>query len=380
MSEDFFGDVSTLKTKSVVLASNKMARMAYTSNAYANDDAAGVDVYSTNNEQNVPSIAAVDVNSTVIDRGLRSQAVSLPRNFINHFYGRASYNLNKIVDWFDSLLSSLARMFAKNGNFYTDTTKYLKNDVCCMQVTESTIVMVKSFIRTTDNPVELVGVPPLDGGGVLSSHWALLRTTDTVTQTQGNNSTKVASTAYVDTAITNALAAALTAAKNACIPINFLYTQLPGMSDPATLWPFATWSNVSNYFAGGFFRAEGGHAAAFGGGAQGSANLSHTHVTWTGGFSAQHQHGASSGWMDRSNPHGHTSYGTYGTGSGSTPRIGNDTGTAYGYIAGTDINHLHAIYVGDANADHTHGVGMNGSGEVEARPYNYSVRIWRRTA
>lgn len=46
-------------------------------------------------------------------------------------------------------------------------------------------------------------------------------------------------------------------------PIGFTYIQFPGKSAPGTLWPDATWSNVSSEFAGDFFRAEGGAAAAF---------------------------------------------------------------------------------------------------------------------
>ena len=47
-------------------------------------------------------------------------------------------------------------------------------------------------------------------------------------------------------------------------PINFIYVQYRGQDAPATLFPGTTWSNVSSTYAGRFFRAEGGAAAAFG--------------------------------------------------------------------------------------------------------------------
>ena len=201
MADTNYGDVSAIKAKSAILVNNKLARMSYTSSAYANDDAAGVDLYDVNHAQNIPSQSATDVNDTVLDKGLRSKATSLPRNFINHFYGRSSYNLNKLTDWFDSVLAILLRHFAQNRNLYSPSTEYQIGDVCSMLVTDSGVTVVKEFIRITDNPVKLTGTPPLDAVGTLSSHWALSKAIDTVTQEQTVKNTKVASTKYVADAI-----------------------------------------------------------------------------------------------------------------------------------------------------------------------------------
>ena len=46
-------------------------------------------------------------------------------------------------------------------------------------------------------------------------------------------------------------------------PVGFVYVQFSGQSAPNALWG-GTWQNVSNLYAGLFFRAEGGAAAAFG--------------------------------------------------------------------------------------------------------------------
>ena len=47
------------------------------------------------------------------------------------------------------------------------------------------------------------------------------------------------------------------------MPIGSVYVQFAGQSAPADVFG-GTWSNVSSSYAGNFFRAEGGNAAAFG--------------------------------------------------------------------------------------------------------------------
>lgn len=47
-------------------------------------------------------------------------------------------------------------------------------------------------------------------------------------------------------------------------PVNFIYVQYRGQDAPATLFPGTKWENISNTYAGRFFRAEGGSAASFG--------------------------------------------------------------------------------------------------------------------
>ena len=46
-------------------------------------------------------------------------------------------------------------------------------------------------------------------------------------------------------------------------PIGFIYVQYSGQSDPTSLFG-GTWQNISSSYAGRFFRAEGGSAAATG--------------------------------------------------------------------------------------------------------------------
>ena len=51
---------------------------------------------------------------------------------------------------------------------------------------------------------------------------------------------------------------------NIMIPIGFLYTQLPEQSSPQQLWPSLQWTEVTQQYAGLFFRAEGSGSLPFG--------------------------------------------------------------------------------------------------------------------
>ena len=48
------------------------------------------------------------------------------------------------------------------------------------------------------------------------------------------------------------------------IPIGFLYTQFPSQSSPQQLWPSLQWTEVTQSYAGLFFRAEGGNSSSYG--------------------------------------------------------------------------------------------------------------------
>lgn len=140
-------------------------------------------------------------------------------------------------------------------------------------------------------------------------------------------------------------------------PIGTTYVQFPGYSDPGTLYPGTTWSNISSSFAGAFFRAEGGNASAFGGGAQAYMHDSHSH-------------GGASGGMSTSNPHHHT------------VRAGNtsyDLNQVNNFMGGSsNTNTAKDGVMNDTNIDHSHFI--NADGGVETRPLNYTIRIWARTA
>jgi hypothetical protein len=48
------------------------------------------------------------------------------------------------------------------------------------------------------------------------------------------------------------------------VPIGFIYVQMSGQQLPSILWPEVKWTEISNDYAGLFFRAVGGNASSFG--------------------------------------------------------------------------------------------------------------------
>ena len=71
-------------------------------------------------------------------------------------------------------------------------------------------------------------------------------------------------------------------------PVGFVYVQFSGQSAPNALWG-GTWQNVSNLYAGLFFRAEGGVAAAFG--SKQGEGLPNMTGTWLGAVSISSANG-----------------------------------------------------------------------------------------
>ena len=102
-------DLSAIKEVEDKIVANKVARFAYTDEAYTTNDANGVTEYDVNKEQNIPTADAsvLKVNETVLSRGYRAQASSVTRMLLNHFFGRMSYNLNKVNDNVSNLIATL---------------------------------------------------------------------------------------------------------------------------------------------------------------------------------------------------------------------------------------------------------------------------------
>ena len=125
------------------------------------------------------------------------------------------------------------------------------------------------------------------------------------------------------------------------MPVGSIYIQFSGQSAPADLFG-GTWSNISNSYAGLFFRAEGGAAAAFGGSqSDGAPEIS---GTLGAGYNA--------------------------SGSGAFKNLG----TLQQNHGGGDY---HAITAWDFEASRSS--SKYGAAD-EVRPVNSTIRIWKRTA
>lgn len=100
-------DIERLLAKERTIQDNRVSFFAYDSTAYNSDDADGVDVYDSTAHNNIPSVSAIATSVLVQEKGFRDQSSSIARMLLNHFFGRASYNLNKTVDILVGLLHSL---------------------------------------------------------------------------------------------------------------------------------------------------------------------------------------------------------------------------------------------------------------------------------
>jgi len=126
-------------------------------------------------------------------------------------------------------------------------------------------------------------------------------------------------------------------------PIGYVYTQYPGQLAPYELGFYGSWSTLD--YGGAFFRSEGGNAIGFNGGAQGDAirNISGTF-----------------GEIPRGAPNGNTQDGAFYFWETQTYSAAGGYGFMY-----VNVAFAASRVVPTAN---------------ENRPYNYTMRIWKRVA
>ena len=115
----------------LTLSTGQVSRFCYTQEAFDSDTVAGTDNYNYNQEQNIPlgTETVLQMSNQIINKGLRSQASSLTRMGVNHFFGRSSYNINKLSVHLKNLLTNLITFFREGDNAWSETAEYLENDV-----------------------------------------------------------------------------------------------------------------------------------------------------------------------------------------------------------------------------------------------------------
>ena len=141
-------DLSAIKEVEDKIIANKVARFAYTDEAYTTNDANGVAEYNVNNAQNIPTADAsvLKVNETVLSKGYRAQASSITRMLVNHFFGRVSYNLNKVNDNVSNLIATL---IGHRGTANGFATLDENGRIPFSQLPESVIERIKQYVGTT---------------------------------------------------------------------------------------------------------------------------------------------------------------------------------------------------------------------------------------
>lgn len=144
-------DLASIKEVEDTITANKVANFAYTDKAYTDNDADGVIEYDVSKEQNIPSSDAsiLKVNETVLLKGYRAQASSVTRMLLNHFFGRVSYNLNKVNDCVSNLVATLSSHLGKANGIAT-----LDNDghIPYSQLPESAVEYKGNWNAHTNTP------------------------------------------------------------------------------------------------------------------------------------------------------------------------------------------------------------------------------------
>ena len=108
-------------TKVTRLKNSKVARFSYRAEAYANDEIEGVSSYDYAQDMNVPLATHTDFDASMLSIGARANLSSVPKNGLNHFFGRVSYNLNKVIDFLSDFLDDFIS-FTEIVKFTTSST------------------------------------------------------------------------------------------------------------------------------------------------------------------------------------------------------------------------------------------------------------------
>jgi hypothetical protein len=159
--------ISTIVDK---LDANRAQRFSYTQKAFDDDDIDGVTAFDVNDEQNIPVKEQTDYDDMVLDNGIRAQGASIPRMAWNHYFGRFSYNINKLVQQVKAFLGVNAAMWSHNGSEYDPGACYAYGDVCYYIITDGTAESCLWYIRISSSPDTISNIPPMT-----ASHWAPLR-------------------------------------------------------------------------------------------------------------------------------------------------------------------------------------------------------------
>jgi hypothetical protein len=228
------------------------------------------------------------------------------------------------------------------------------------------------------------GVPYFDSNRVIASSAALtfdgtsltaaLTAASTApTAASGTNTTQIATTAFVQTAL------------RALHPVGSIYINATNNTNPSTLLGFGTWvafgaGRVPVGFDAGnalFDTAEetGGSADAI------AVTHTHTFSATTSNQSADHTH---SGTTGSAGAHTHS---TNANNPGGAPANGLSTNSDLSSPVSTDSQgaHTHTFSTGGVSANHTHSVsgttGSTGSSGTNANYQPYiTVYMWKRTA
>lgn len=147
-------------------------------------------------------------------------------------------------------------------------------------------------------------------------------------------------------------------------PVGFVYTQYPSQPSPETLWPHATWKQISYQYAGAFFRAEDV-------GQDSSPSVNAITKPFEGGKQAAQAPNITG----HSYIMAHSDYSNYQNGALKQRDCGASDGNK-SHTRGTRANQWFDASFNGASTDIYGNNIYTNRGEL--RPENYSIRLWKR--
>lgn len=149
----------------------------YSEAALESDDyIPGHNEYSDSNLNNIPLTNGTELSLQEIEKGFRDTLSTLSRAFFTHFFGRSSFNLNKMKNLFSDVLDTCKADYTHNFRAWDSTAVYAAGDVCFL-VANGIRYCFKSLV---DNNTATISST---ANGVLSynsSKWVLLNELRTV--------------------------------------------------------------------------------------------------------------------------------------------------------------------------------------------------------
>lgn len=103
----------------------------YVNTALDHDDyIPGHNEYSDGNYNNIPLTDGTELSLQEREKGFRNTLSSLSRAFFTHFFGRSSFNVNKLKELMSSMLGTYKQDYTHNFRKWDNTAVYAANDVC----------------------------------------------------------------------------------------------------------------------------------------------------------------------------------------------------------------------------------------------------------
>ena len=149
------------------LDQNRISRFAYKDDAFISDNIDGVEVFDIDANNNIPTADCTLYNEKVLDTGLRAQGASITRDGWNHFIGRTSFNVNKLIQKILQFFNLTAEAWAHNAFEYDPAARYATGDICYFVETLHSVRIYTYYQRTSRSPTRISNIPP-----TVALHWA----------------------------------------------------------------------------------------------------------------------------------------------------------------------------------------------------------------